>query len=101
MGLLFTLAIVVAIGAVFWKKLRHGGLRRGDGSVLEYEEDVAPRIITSHDDIDGFMRCTCGGKRIKEGEGPRHASKDGALWRVLTRCGSCGRRRALLFRVAS
>lgn len=98
MGLLFTLAIVVAIAAVAWKRLQRS---RRDGTEPGYEEDHAPRIVTSHADIDGYMRCTCGGKRKKLGEGPRHTSGDGELWRVLTKCGSCGRRRALLFRVAS
>ena len=92
MGLLFVAAIVVAMAVVGWKRLRR---TKYDP---RYEEDVAPRIVASHAEMDELVhaRCTCGGKRIREGEGP-----SGDVWRVLTKCGSCGRRRALLFRVAS
>ena len=89
MGLLFTLAIVVAIVVVVAKRWRRT-------RALRVTEDERPRMVVSHAEIGEHMRCSCGGKRVVEGEGPK-----GDLWRVITRCGSCGLRRALLFQIAN
>lgn len=91
MGLLFTAAIVVAIVAVGVKRWQRGRAFRVSSKV---EEDERPRSIATHADIADHLRCACGGKRIVEGEGPKRD-----VWRVVTRCGSCGNKRALLFRV--
>ncbi len=95
MGLLFTLAIFIAAAALGYKRIaRNRALRKATWS-----EDKEPRLVVSHaavDDAVAEARCSCGGARVVEGEGPK-----GELWRVLTRCRSCGARRAFLFRVAS
>lgn len=89
MTLLFALAVVAALVAVGVKRWR-------SSSSLRPAEDEKPRDIASHADIKDSLRCACGGKRLVEGEGPK-----GDLWRVVTRCGSCDARRALLFRIAN
>jgi hypothetical protein len=86
---LFVAAIVAALVALGVKRWRRSSSSR-------LEEDERARVITSHAEIRDYLRCACGGKRLVEGEGPK-----GDLWRVVTRCGSCDTRRALLFRVAS
>jgi hypothetical protein len=87
-SLLFVAAVVAAMIAL--------GVKRWRASSSVLDEDEQPRVIASHADIRDYLRCACGGKRLVEGEGPK-----GDLWRVVTRCGSCETRRALLFRIAN
>ena len=93
MELLFVLAIGAAVVAVVAKKWRMGGA---------FKEERAPRLLTSHAEIDDALprKCPCGGHFHKEAEGPKRVGAAQCV-RVVVACDKCERRRALLFTLSS
>jgi hypothetical protein len=92
-GLMFVVAIGVALAAVIAKKVRTGP---------DFVEDRAPRIVSSYAAIDDLLprQCGCGGRFHKEGEDTvRKGGVD--CVRVLVVCVRCERKRSLLFQLAS
>jgi hypothetical protein len=92
-GILFVVAIAIALVAVIAKKRRMGP---------DFAEDRAPRIVSSYAAIDGLLprQCGCGGSFHKEGEDTRRVEGVDCV-RVLVVCVRCERKRALLFQLAS
>lgn len=90
MGLLFSLAFVVVVVVLAARSAR---------ARLRTRLQVDDHVVARFDDVDAVVarvRCPCGRRPDRDGEGPR----DGGGWGVRLSC-VCGRQRELRFIVGN
>jgi uncharacterized protein with PIN domain len=98
-ALVFTIAIVIALGAVVgkrvltWRKERAALRRPG-------RDESAPIVVASYDELEAVWRrercATCSGRLEQVGES-NVTGAAGSLALVLLRCEACERRDAIYF----
>jgi hypothetical protein len=98
-GLLISLAVMAAVGAVWWRwQQQRRRQRRQPGATIRL-----PIVVAGFDEIDAMVenqRCTCGGMLALSGETSRRVG-DRRYRVVRLICQDCGREQQLYFDVTT